>query len=136
MRYNLTDILKQAQEDSYTASLNGDGMEANILYGIRIEKITHTGEINIHNTTKGGDFYSLVPEKDLEFFFDGGWRYGVFNLALSNYRSKLDIIESKIRDEVNSRKNAKHIQSLKANRERIMQRFAKVSQKLNQIKEI
>ena len=46
-----------------------------------------------------------------------------FSLALSNYRSKLEIIENKIRDEVNSRKNAKHIQSLKANRERIMQRF-------------
>jgi hypothetical protein len=134
MRYTLEDILEQAQEDSYTASLDGDGMEANILYGIRIEKIKHTGEINIHNTTKGGDFYSLVPKEELEDFFERGWRYGVFNLALSNYRSKLDIIESKIRDEVNSRKNAKHIQSLKANRERIMQRFAKVSQKLNLIK--
>lgn len=134
MRYTLEDILEQAQEDSYTASLDGDGMEANILYGIRIEKIKHTGEINIHNTTKGGDFYSLVPKEELEDFFERGWRYGVFNLALSNYRSKLDIIESKIRDEVNSRKNAKHIQSLKANRERIMQRFTKVSQKLNLIK--
>jgi hypothetical protein len=134
MRYTLEDILEQAQEDSYTASLDGDGMEANILYGIRIEKIKHTGEINIHNTTKGGDFYSLVPKEDLKDFFERGWRYGVFNLALSNYRSKLDIIESKIRDEVNSRKNAKHIQSLKANRERIMQRFTKVSQKLNQLK--
>ena len=134
MRYTLEDILEQAQEDSYTASLDGDGMEANILYGIRIEKIKHTGEIDMHDITKGGDFYSLVPKEDLEDFFERGWRYGVFNLALSNYRSKLDIIESKIRDEVNSRKNAKHIQSLKANRERIMQRFTKVSQKLNLIK--
>ena len=134
MRYTLEDILQQAKDDSYTASLDGDGMEANILYGIRIEKIKHNGEINIHNTTKGGDFYSIIPKDELDIFYEKGWRNGVLILALSNYRNKLEIIEGKIRDEVNSRKNAKHIQNLKANRERIMQRFAKVSQKLNQIK--
>ena len=134
MRFTLENIFQQAKDDDYTASLDGDGYEANILYGIRIEKVNITGTINIHNTTKGGDYYTLVPEENLQSFFEKGWRYGVFSLALSNYRSKLEIIENKIRDEVNSRKNAKHIQSLKANRERIMQRFTKVSQKLNQLK--
>ena len=68
MRFTLENIFQQAKDDDYTASLDGDGYEANILYGIRIEKVNITGKINIHNTTKGGDYYTLVPEKNLESF--------------------------------------------------------------------
>ena len=70
MRFTLENIFQQAKDDDYTASLDGDGYEANILYGIRIEKVNITGKINIHNTTKGGDYYTLVPEKNLESFFE------------------------------------------------------------------
>tara|TARA_R100001369_G_scaffold89904_1_gene128097 strand:+ start:67 stop:471 length:405 start_codon:yes stop_codon:yes gene_type:complete len=134
MCYSLEQIFQQAKEDSYTASLDSDGCEAKILYGVRIERIKSIGTISIHNTTKGGDYYTKIEPEELLYFLQKGWRYGVFSLALSNYRSKLDIIEHKIREEVNTRKNAKHIQSLKSNRQRILNRFAKVSHKLNQIK--
>jgi hypothetical protein len=134
MRYTIEEVLSQAIEDHYTSSLDNDGCIAKILYGIRIEQSKSSGNITIHNTTKGGDYYTLVNEDDFKLFLEKGWRFGVFSLALSNYRSKLDIIERKIREEVNSRKNAKHIQSLKTNRQRIMNRFSKVSLKLNKIK--
>jgi len=134
MRYTIEEVLSQAIEDHYTSSLDNDGCIAKILYGIRIEQSKSSGNITIHNTTKGGDYYTLVNEEDTKLFLQKGWRFGVFSLALSNYRSKLDIIERKIREEVNSRKNAKHIQSLKTNRQRIMNRFSKVSLKLNKIK--
>ncbi len=134
MRYTIEEVLSQAIEDHYTSSLDNDGCIAKILYGIRIELSKSSGNITIHNTTKGGDYYTLVNEDDTKLFLQKGWRFGVFSLALSNYRSKLDIIERKIREEVNSRKNAKHIQSLKTNRQRIMNRFSKVSLKLNKIK--
>ena len=134
MCYTLEEIFEQAKNDHYTASLDGDGSEAKILYGIRIERIYLSGQISIHNTTKGGDYYTLVESDAIKIFKEKGWRYGVFSLALSNYRSKLDIIERKIREEVNTRKNAKHIQSLKSNRQRILNRFSKVSHKLNSIK--
>jgi hypothetical protein len=134
MRYTIEEVLSQAIEDHYTSSLDNDGCIAKILYGIRIEQSKSSGNITIHNTTKGGDYYTLVNEDDTKLFLQKGWRFGVFSLALSNYRSKLDIIERKIREEVNSRKNAKHIQSLKTNRQRIMNRFSKVSLKLNKIK--
>lgn len=134
MRYTIEEVLSQAKEDHYTSSLDNDGCIAKILYGIRIEQSKSSGNITIHNTTKGGDYYTLVNEDDTKLFLQKGWRFGVFSLALSNYRSKLDIIERKIREEVNSRKNAKHIQSLKTNRQRIMNRFSKVSLKLNKIK--
>ena len=134
MCYSLEQIFEQAKDDHYSASLDGDGTEARILYGIRIEKIHLTGKISIHNTTKGGDFYTLATDDAVKIFIEKGWRYGVFSLALSNYRSKLDIIERKIREEVNTRKNAKHIQSLKSNRQRMLNRFSKVSHKFNSIK--
>jgi hypothetical protein len=134
MRYTIEEVLSQAIEDHYTSSLDNIGCIAKILYGIRIEQSKSSKVITIHNTTKGGDYYTVVNEEQTKLFLKKGWRFGVFSLALSNYRSKLDIIERKIREEVNSRKNAKHIQSLKTNRQRILNRFAKVSLKLNKIK--
>jgi len=45
------------------------------------------------------------------------------------------MIENKIKREVNTRKNAKHIMNLKNARERIMNSYTKVNKKLNQIKQ-
>ena len=54
---------------------------------------------------------------------------GAINLALSNYSFKLDLIEQKIKTEVNTRKNDKHIQNLKSKREAILKNIQ--NKKLN-----
>ncbi len=56
MRYTIEEVLSQAIEDHYTSSLDNDGCIAKILYGIRIEQSKSSGNITIHNTTKGGVF--------------------------------------------------------------------------------
>ena len=114
MCYTLKEIFKQAKADEFSAVLDGEEFEARILSGIRIEQNINTADTIIHNTTIGGDFYKEITDDEYEVFYQKGWRYAVFVLSLSNYRRKLKMIEEKIKREVNTRKNAKHIMNLKA----------------------
>ena len=50
-----------------------------------------------------------------------------------NCKRKLDLIEGKIRTEVNTRKNDKHIQRLKTNRETLLFKYSKRKQQLKQL---
>ncbi len=133
MCYTLKEIFKQAKADEFSAVLDGEEFEARILSGIRIEQNINTADTIIHNTTIGGDFYKEITDDEYEVFYQKGWRYAVFVLSLSNYRRKLKMIEEKIKREVNTRKNAKHIMNLKAARERIMNSYSKINKKLNLI---
>jgi len=133
MCYTLSEIFNQAREDEFSAILDGDDFEARILSGIRIEQEKVTQKTIIHNTTKGGDFYREITPEQYEMFYEKGWIIGVYVLSLSNYRRKLEMIETNIKREVNTRKNAKHIMHLKASRERIMNSYSKVNKKLNKI---
>jgi len=133
MFYTLNDIFNQSKADEFSATLDAEDYEARILYGIRIEKNHKTQAIIIHNTTMGGDFYKEITPEEYKTFYQKGWRLAVFVLCLSNYRRKLDMVEANIKREVNSRKNAKHIQNLKSARERIMFSFTKITKKINLI---
>ena len=135
MRYTLLKVFEQAKADEFSATLDGEEFEARILSGIRIEQNKITKDTIIHNTTIGGDFYQEIKKEEYEIFYQKGWRYAVFVVCLSNYRRKLSMIENKIKREVNTRKNAKHIMNLKNARERIMNSYTKVNKKLNQIKQ-
>jgi len=135
MRYTLLEVFEQAKADEFSATLDGEEFEARILSGIRIEQNKATKDTIIHNTTVGGDFYQEIKKDEYEIFYQKGWRYAVFVVCLSNYRRKLLMIENKIKREVNTRKNAKHIMNLKNARERIMNSYTKVNKKLNQIKQ-
>jgi hypothetical protein len=133
MCYSLIDVFNQAREDEFSAILDGDGFEARILSGIRIEQEKVTQQTIIHNTTRGGDFYTEITPEQYEMFYKKGWKIGVYVLSLSNYRRKLEMIETNIKREVNTRKNAKHIMNLKASRERIMNSYSNINKKLNKI---
>ena len=133
MCYTLKEIFKQAKADEFSAVLDGEEFEARILSGIRIEQNINTADTIIHNTTIGGDFYKEITDDEYEVFYQKGWRYAVFVLSFSNYRRKLKMIDQKIKREVNTRKNAKHIMNLKAARERIMNSYSKINKKLNLI---
>ncbi|HAI18202.1 MAG TPA: hypothetical protein DCM10_09365 [Xanthomarina gelatinilytica] len=67
-------------------------------------------------------------------FLIDGWKVGCIKLSLSNCKHKLDMIEKKIQNEVNTRKNDKHIQNLKTRRENILLKYTDLRNKLNQVK--
>jgi len=128
----MQDIMNQAMEDEFSANLNGKTYTARLLYGCKISQDAETKEIQILNTSLGGEWYSKVDNNQINIFLEKGWRIGVYELSLSNYRLKLDKIELSVKKEMNGRRNPKQIQSLKSARENILRKYSKIKYKLNQ----
>ena len=133
MKYNLDDIYNQSLEDNYAIQLDGDGYESRMVYATKIIKNKLDGSIQILNTARGGDYYSHLNSEQMNNFLEKGWRYGVFVLSLSNYRSKLDIIEQRIKQFINDKKSEKQILQLKSSRDRILAKYSVINFKLNQL---
>jgi hypothetical protein len=136
MRYSLEDIFQQSVIDPYASPLNGRGYKSMNVYGIKSVKDNETGDVEIFNTTRSGNYYVEISESDYEVFLTHGWRYGVYELSLSNYRSKLDWIEHKIKKEVNKqgRVNDRQVQSLKQERQSVLEKYSEITNKLNKLK--
>tara|TARA_R110002012_G_scaffold42523_2_gene115720 strand:+ start:11764 stop:12183 length:420 start_codon:yes stop_codon:yes gene_type:complete len=132
--YTLEDIMQQAIEDEYSTKVDTTKIISRLLHGCKISQDIETKKIEILNTAKGGEWYSKLTTAELDFFFEEGWKIGVYELSLSNYRTKLNRVEHLIKVEMNGRRNPKQIISLKASRESILNRYAKIKKKYNQIK--
>ncbi len=132
-RHSLEDIWNQSLEDEYAVILDGDGYKSRLVYGVKIVRDDETTEVVILNTMRGGNYYSKINPQELEVFHKKGWRNGVYVVALSNYRTKLDSIQERIRSEVNGKNSTKTIQSYKSYRERILGRYNEIKEKLNQL---
>jgi len=100
--------------------------------GVKIQKFAN--HIEIMNTAKGGSYYSECDKIEYSYFQEGGWKVGCVKLGISNCLHKLELIENKIKNEVNTRKNDKHIQNLKNKRESILIKYSKHNNKLIKIK--
>lgn len=131
MRYTLEQLFNQAVLDNLAVNLDSPIAEARMVYGCKIVREYEDGIIFIQNTAKGGDFYKVLTDQELEPFIEKGWRHGVYVVALDNYRRKLDAVERAIRQEMNGRQNPKIITSLKSHRERILNKYNIITQKLN-----
>ena len=127
--YKLTDIFNQADNDEVSINIDGLGYEARLRQGI---KITREGQdVQILNTTRGGLFYDEITSEQYQTFFEYGWVIGVYRLTLVNYRRRLELIEMKMKQEVNSRKNDKHIKSMKKIRTSILIDYRRVTKQIN-----
>ena len=128
--YKLTDIFNQANTDEVSINIDGVGYEARLRQGIKITKEDNT--FHIFNTTIGV-FYQEISEEQYQTFYEYGWVIGVHKLALINYKRKLRVVENKMRNEVNTRKNDKHIKTLKKARLSLIESYRKASNKLNKL---
>ena len=133
MRYSLDDVWNEAKQDSYSAKLDGIGHESRLVYGIKITREKKSGIIEIMNTSKGGEFYQAINPEQLDIFLENGWRYGVYVLSLSNYRSKLDAIQGHIKDEVNGKNREKQVKILQSKRDNILSKYRSINKKLNNL---
>ncbi len=128
--YKLTDIFNQANTDEVSINIDGVGYEARLRQGIKITKEDNT--FHIFNTTIGV-FYQEISEEQYQTFYEYGWVIGVHKLALINYKRKLRVVENKMRNEVNTRKNDKHIKTLKKARLTLIESYRRASNKLNKL---
>ena len=128
----LIEIFNEAKSDPRAIITQFTNRESVINKGCKIQKFTD--RIEILNMGKGGDYFKLCTDEEYDFFYRFGWKVGVIQLAISNCQHKLNIIKERIKKEVNTRKNDKHIQNLKNRREAIMVKFTIYKRKLNQVK--
>ena len=133
MKYSLEEIFQQSKLDDYAIALDGDGYESRMVYGIKSVRDNETKDIQLLNTMVGGDYYKVVPQDQVKVFLEKGWRNGVYVVALSNYRSKLILIEQKIHKVMNGNKSEKQIKALQSQRTRIMNQYSEINQKFNQL---
>lgn len=134
MKYSLEDVFQQSLKDDYAISLNGVGYKSKLVYGIKIVRDEVSEEIQLLNTMAGGDYYKPLTIEQENLFREKGWRNGVYVLALSNYRTKLLLIEQRIQKHMNGNKSSKQISLLKSQRTRVMNQYSEINQKFNQLK--
>ena len=128
--YELNEIYNQADRDEVSIKTDCVGYEARLRQGI---KITREGrDVHIFNTTKGV-FYEEIKQEEYEIFYEYGWVIGVYQLALVNYKRKLNVIEERIRREVNTRKNDRHVKALKKSRTKILIDYRRITKKINKL---
>lgn len=127
--YSKEDIYLQALQDNsaYISSINSI-----INNGVKIQKFD--SKIEILNCSRNGNYFQECNKEEYDLFYIHGWHIGGLRLSMMNYKRKLDLIEIRIRSEVNSRKNDKHIKKLKTSRENLLIKYSKRITQLNKIK--
>jgi hypothetical protein len=118
-------IFEEAYNDILSVRVTTPVSTSLIYRGIKVENVE--GNIRILNMNRGGDFYREVTPEQYEVFFEKGFRKGVYDVCLDNYKRALDMLSLKIRNEVSKRNNVKHYESLKEYRNTIMNKINEVN---------
>lgn len=131
MQFKRDDILKQALEDLKSIkSILPKGISV-IGRGVKIQQFE--GKIQILNMGKGGDYFKECDSFEYNFFLNDGWKKGCVQVSMNNCLHKLKIIENKIKLELNTRKNDKHIQNLKTRRENLLNKYTNLKTEFNNL---
>lgn len=129
--FKRSDIMKQALEDPKSIkNILPKGVSV-IGRGVKIQEFEDG--IQILNMGKGGDYFKECSNEEYDFFYRDGWRKGCTQVSMSNCLHKLSIIESRIKTELNTRKNDKHIQNLKNRRETLLNKYTNLKTELNKL---
>ncbi len=124
-------ILHQALQDQKSIkSIMPKGVSV-IGRGVKIQNFNN--ELEILNMGKGGDYFKECSEQEYDFFYQHGWKKGSLLVSANNCLFKLKIIEGRIRTELNTRKNDKHIQNLKNRRESLLNKYSLLQTQINKI---
>jgi len=130
MQFKIDDILKQALEDNKSIkNILPKGISV-IGRGVKIQQFE---SIEILNMGKGGDYFKECTPEEYNFFLVHGWKKGCMKISMSNCLHKLNIIEDKIKTELNTRKNDKHIQNLKTRRENLLNKYTNLKTEYNNL---
>lgn len=131
MNYKLEDIFHQAMNDYATVDVSGSDYQACIYLGVKITKDNETGEIIIYDPIKSVNYYIEI-EKDLyNIFHKKGWKKAVIQITLDKYKEKLERIKTSVANEMNGTQSQKRLKFFKETREMILNKYYKLTQKLN-----
>lgn len=131
--YSPIHIFEMAKDDHGSVNLDGTDHEARMQLGVKIIKYNENNKVEIYNTSKGGDYYTKLTKDEVKIFIEKGWRYGIYVISLSNYCSKLDSLKEAIKNYSNNNLTKKQLQILHSRRDRILEKYNEVKNKLNQL---
>ena len=127
----LQEIFEESLNDSGSVNLSGRGFQARMRLGIKISRDNESGDIMLYDHTSGGNYYVEMREKDQVVMEKEGWLRGVFVITLDKYKSKLERIKQGISAELNGNNSKKRLNFYKEARKQILNKYYKVTQKLN-----
>ena len=131
MNTKLEKVFKQAQLDYASVDVSAKGYVAYIYLGVKITRDDETGEIIIYDPIKSVNYYIEI-EKDLyELFYKKGWKKAVIEMTLEKYKDKLERIQNSVSNEMNGSQSQKRLKFFKETREMILNKYYKLTQKLN-----
>ena len=129
--YSIEEIYQEAVTDRSTIKTYSDNKETLIKLGVMIRKFPN--KIELINCHKGGDYFSSIEDHEMKILNLHGWKKGVLLFSMQTYKRKLSMIEVRIQQEMNSRKNDKFIKGLKVQREKILNKYSNRQQQLNKL---
>ena len=127
----LQEIFEESLTDSGSVNLSGKGYEARMRLGIKISRDMESGDIILYDHTSGGNYYVEMREEDQVIMESEGWLRGVFIITLDKYKGKLERIKQGISTELNGNNSKKRLNFYKEARKQILNKYYKVTQKLN-----
>tara|TARA_R100000935_G_scaffold31227_2_gene51752 strand:- start:545 stop:952 length:408 start_codon:yes stop_codon:yes gene_type:complete len=130
-KYTLDELFDEAKNQVNSVKNTLPLGECIISKGVKIQKFSD--HIEILNMSKGGSYYAQCTPREYLFFIKDGWNIGCVKLSIENCLYKLSLIEEKIKNEVNTRKNDKHIQNLKNKRDSVLHKYSTLQLKLKSI---
>jgi len=123
--HSMNTLWDDAVNDKNCICLNTKRHQAYIYKGIKIIKTL--SDIKIYNTRKQGFEYKEITDEEYYYFLQYGFRTGVRKVLKGTYIDQIDKINNKIQEEVNSRNNKKHYDSLKHRRETLINKYSKLN---------
>jgi len=132
----LDEIFIEARREYNTALIDGDGYEACIFLGVKISKDNTSGEIKIYDPSKSVNYYVEVDKQTYLMFQELGWRGACIEITLVKYKEKLERVKDSIAQEMNGNQSPKRLRVLKETREQLLNKYYKLTQKLNDEKSI
>lgn len=131
--YSLEDLYNQAMHDLGSHKFSHSGKMGIIKLGFMLNK--YPSRMEILNTSRGGDYYKELTHEEYDTFYLNGWEKGVLLISMGNCLRKLNMIEDRIKIEINTRKNDKYIRGLKTSRDKILNLYSIRKQQIKSINE-
>ena len=128
---DLEKVFKQARSEYGSVNIDGDGYQACVYLGVKITKDDMTEEIKIYDPQKSVNYYVEIDKSLYSLFINKGWLGAVIDITLSKYKEKLERIKESIAREMNGNQSPKRLRVLKEMREQILNKYYKLTQKLN-----
>jgi|TARA_R110000803_G_C11947675_1_gene317316 hypothetical protein len=128
--YSKEDLFEQALEGNI---IKFEKLSSISLINIGVKISKYASKIEILNCSKSGDYYQELTEYEYNIFYKNGWEKGCRLLALNNCKRKVELIQEKMKTEVNTRKNDKFIKNLKTKRDAIMKKYSYHANKLTKL---